>query len=225
MAKAGFLARLFSRIAPATDDVRAPPAPEILEDPASQYAALVWRRRKGQVEVLMVTSRETRRWIIPKGWPMKTRLPHEAAAREAFEEAGVEGKPLETSLGAYHYDKLLKSGETRHCAVDVFPMKVVKTLEKWPEKGQRDRKWFPAEEAAGLVAEPELTEIIRAFGAANSKPPAEASAKHKTAKKPAPKKPAAEKPAPKKPSGKTQTATPKGGRAVRQKAKAPKPAA
>jgi 8-oxo-dGTP pyrophosphatase MutT (NUDIX family) len=165
MAKAGLIARLFNWLTPANDDARPPDQ----EDPASQYAALVWRRRKGQVEVLLVTSRETRRWIIPKGWPMKNRSPHEAAAREAFEEAGVEGKPVETPLGAFHYDKLLKSGDVRHCAVEVFSMKVVKTLEKWPEKGQRERKWFPAQEAAGLVAEPELAAIIQAFGTANVK--------------------------------------------------------
>lgn len=167
MAKAGLLQRLFPWLAPANDDVRT----EEQEDPAIQLAALPWRRRKGEVEVMLVTSRETRRWVAPKGWPMKNKAAHEAAAQEAFEEAGVRGKVAETPLGAYHYDKLLKSGATRHCAVDVFPLKIDKTLDKWPEKGQRDRRWFPAEEAAGLVAEPELAQIIRAFGEAGRKPP------------------------------------------------------
>ena len=199
MAKPGFLARFFGWLTPANDDARAAPAPEaeVQEDPASQYAALPWRRRKGAVEVLLVTSRETRRWVAPKGWPMKNKAAHEAAAQEAFEEAGVRGKVSEASLGAYHYDKVLKSGATRHCAVDVFPLKVEKTLDKWPEKGQRDRTWFPAQEAATLVAEPELAEIIRAWGDANRK---------------APPKPRAKPPAKKK-AAKTQTAAPKGGRA------------
>lgn len=198
MARSGFLARFFGWLTPANDDLRPPtPEAEVQEDPASQYAALPWRRRKGAVEVLLVTSRETRRWVAPKGWPMKNRAAHEAAAQEAFEEAGVRGKVAETSLGAYHYDKALKSGATRHCAVDVFPLKVDKTLDKWPEKGQRDRTWFPAEEAAGLVAEPELAEIIRTFGEANRK-------------------------APPKPRAKKKTAAPKSGRPSRQKSKAAK---
>lgn len=207
MARPGLLARLFGWLLPANDDARAPApaeAVDIQEDPASQLAALPWRRRKGVVEVLLVTSRETRRWVAPKGWPMKNKRPHEAAAQEAFEEAGVRGKVAEASLGAYHYDKALKSGALRHCAVDVFPLKVDKTLDSWPEKGQRDRTWFPAETAAGLVAEPELAEIIRIFGAANAKPPPKPRAKKKAAK--------------------TQTATPKGGRAVRRKPKAQKAA-
>lgn len=200
MPRAGLLARLFGWLNPANDDVRAPTPDEAPEDPASQLAALPWRRRKGVVEVMLVTSRETRRWVAPKGWPMKNKAAHEAAAQEAFEEAGVRGRTAETAVGVYHYDKTLKSGALRHCAVDIFPLKVDKTLDKWPEQGQRERRWFAAEEAAGLVAEPELAEIIKAFGAANLKPPPKPRTKPQAKKRP----------------GKTQTAAPKGGRASRK---------
>ena len=70
-----------------------------------QVAALCWRRRKGTVEVLLVTSRETRRWVIPKGWPMDGLADYNAARREAFEEAGVEGHMRREPLGTFFYEK------------------------------------------------------------------------------------------------------------------------
>src|ERR1700761_2252507 len=75
-----------------------------------QYAALPWRHRHGEeLEILLATSRETRRWVIPKGWPMKNRKPHAAAAQEAFEEAGVSGRVMKRSIGRYNYVKRLKN--------------------------------------------------------------------------------------------------------------------
>lgn len=131
----------------------------------AQYAALPWRRDgDGRIEVMLITSRETRRWVIPKGWPMTNRTPAQAAAQEALEEAGVTGEVWTTPVGAYDYDKRLKSGQLQPVEVEVFPLAVQEELDAWPEKSQRQRRWFAAAEAAALVAEPRLAELIREFG-------------------------------------------------------------
>jgi 8-oxo-dGTP pyrophosphatase MutT (NUDIX family) len=127
-----------------------------------QYAALPWRDKDG-VEILMVTSRETRRWVIPKGWPMKGKKPHAAAAREALEEAGLSGRIAKRPVGAYSYIKRLKNGAPLQCVVDVFPLKVTRQLTRWPEQEERTPHWFSAREAAESVDEPELRDLILAF--------------------------------------------------------------
>ena len=127
-----------------------------------QYAALPWRDQDG-IEVLLVTSRETRRWVIPKGWPMKNKKPHAAAAREALEEAGVTGRVMKRPIGTYSYIKRLKNGAPLQCSVDVFPLKVEQQRDRWPEQAQRTGRWFSAEEAAESVEEPELRALITSF--------------------------------------------------------------
>jgi 8-oxo-dGTP pyrophosphatase MutT (NUDIX family) len=109
---------------------------------------------------MLVTSRETQRWIIPKGWPQKGKAPHHSAAREAFEEAGVVGAVGRRSVGSFPYEKRLKNGGVVVCEVHVFPLKVTRQSKQWPEKGQRDVKWLSAKEAAKTVQEPMLSEII-----------------------------------------------------------------
>jgi 8-oxo-dGTP pyrophosphatase MutT (NUDIX family) len=126
---------------------------------AAQYAALPFRRKNG-LEILLITSRETRRWVIPKGWPMKGKKPSVAAAREAFEEAGVTGKIERTALGVYSYVKRLKNGAPVPCLVRVFPLEVVGERDAWPEMGQRERRWFTPGDAAAAVDEPELARLI-----------------------------------------------------------------
>lgn len=140
--------------------------------PRTQYAALPWRRdaEKG-LEILLATSRETKRWVIPKGWPMKGRKPHIVAAIEAQQEAGLHGKIEKNKLGDYEYEKRLKGGASVDCLVEVFSLKVERQRKKWPEKGQRVTYWFPYETAADQVDEPQLREIILAFGrAADGRP-------------------------------------------------------
>jgi 8-oxo-dGTP pyrophosphatase MutT (NUDIX family) len=110
---------------------------------------------------MLVTSLGTKRWIIPKGWPMEGREPHEAAAREALEEAGVVGEVGSDAVGAYHYEKRRKSGATIPCRVEVFPLDVREQRKRWPEKGRRDVQWFSPEDAARMVSDPELGDIIR----------------------------------------------------------------
>jgi 8-oxo-dGTP pyrophosphatase MutT (NUDIX family) len=135
-----------------------------------QYAALPWRLVGRRLEVLLVTSRETRRWVIPKGWPMKGRAPQEAAAIEALEEAGISGE-IAPAIGSYRYLKRLKREEAIPSQVIVFPLEVTSELEHWKEKHQRQSRWFPYQKAAALVAEPALKRIIRDFGQARSTDP------------------------------------------------------
>jgi 8-oxo-dGTP pyrophosphatase MutT (NUDIX family) len=90
-----------------------------------QYAALPYRRRAhSRTQVMLVTSRETGRWIIPKGWPKKRKAPYASAAREALEEAGVVGEIGRDPIGSYSYKKRLKSGAVVACEVHVFPLEV-----------------------------------------------------------------------------------------------------
>jgi len=130
--------------------------------PRPQFAALPYRIQEG-IEVLLISSRDKGRWVLPKGWPMKGRTPHGTAAREALEEAGVVGKISTKAVGSYHYRKRKKSGQELLCHVTVFPMLVERQRKTWPEMHQRRTCWFPLEEAATLVNEPELQQVIANF--------------------------------------------------------------
>ena len=110
--------------------------------PRAQYGALPWRMCDDGVEVLLVTSRDTRRWVIPKGWPMKGRKPHIAAAIEARQEAGLSGKIEKNPLGAYEYEKRLKNSVSVTCRVEVFPLFALKQRKSWPEKTSARRTGF-----------------------------------------------------------------------------------
>lgn len=130
----------------------------------AQTGALCYRiTKKRGPEVLLVTSRDTGRWVIPKGWLMKDRTPAEAALREAFEEAGVEGNLAGDMLGLYSYDKVLPDQSARPCVVSVFPVAVARLRASFPEHGQRERRWFRPKKAARKVAEPELSALIADF--------------------------------------------------------------
>ena|SRR5215467_11016222 len=127
-----------------------------------QYAALPYRMSNGRrAEFMLVTSRETRRWIIPKGWPKKGKSPHRSAAREAFEEAGVLGAVGRRPVGSFSYEKRLKNGESIECEVRVFPLAVRRQRKEWPEKQERRVKWLSATKAAEKVKHPVLSKIIR----------------------------------------------------------------
>jgi 8-oxo-dGTP pyrophosphatase MutT (NUDIX family) len=129
----------------------------------AQFAALPWRVVDGVLEVLLITSRETRRWVIPKGWPMKGRSPAEAAAQEAYEEAGVTGVADAEPLGAYAYPKRRRDGSVQQVKVQVFALQVLTEETTWREQGQREKLWTSPAEAADRVDEPELQALIRAF--------------------------------------------------------------
>ena len=130
-----------------------------------QVAALPWRLEDGERRILMITSRETRRWVIPKGGRMVGKSDPEAAAQEALEEAGVKGDIETQSIGVFRYAKGLKDGGVRQCVVSVYPLEVLIQLGVWPEAHQRERRWMTPAEAAELVHEPDLAAMIRDFDA------------------------------------------------------------
>jgi len=144
------------KTAKATTKTRKPPKAR------QQFAALPWRG-EAATEVLLVTSRETGRWVIPKGWPVAGKPGWAAAAQEALEEAGVTGEIDRSPLGAYPYVKYLRSGRGQACKVKVFPMKVTGQMDDWPEKDQRTSRWFGWADAAGAVQELRLGRLIRRF--------------------------------------------------------------
>jgi 8-oxo-dGTP pyrophosphatase MutT (NUDIX family) len=110
-----------------------------------------------------VSTRQSKRWIIPKGWPIKGLTPSESAAREAFEEAGVTGKIGARSIGAFRYRKVENGDDEAECEVKVFPLLVKRQSAIWPESDQRAVQWVDPEKAISLIAEPELKEIVAAF--------------------------------------------------------------
>ena len=130
-----------------------------------QYGALPYRfTPDAGLEILLVTTRQTRRWIIPKGWPIKRLSPPKSAAREAFEEAGVRGKIGTKSVGFFTYDKMLDDGGIRvNCEVKVFPLLVRRQSDVWPEFEQRATQWVEPGRAVSLIREPELKTLVAAF--------------------------------------------------------------
>ena len=134
-----------------------------------QIAALPYRARgagiDAPVSVLLVTSRETKRWVIPKGNRASATQPHAAAAIEAEEEAGVRGAVCPTPLGSFRYRKTRKTGASLMVDVDVYPLAVTQELESWKEASERQRRWFSLASAADAVEEPDLADLIRSFDA------------------------------------------------------------
>jgi 8-oxo-dGTP pyrophosphatase MutT (NUDIX family) len=132
--------------------------------PYQQFGALPFRwSRNGSLEVMLVTTRGRKRWIIPKGWPVPGLQPHESAAREAFEEAGLVGYADPKAIGIFRYNKRLGPGRQVRCTVEVFPLHVDHQRSHWLEKGERETRWLSAKKAASLVSEPELKKIILGF--------------------------------------------------------------
>ncbi|NDV48105.1 MULTISPECIES: NUDIX hydrolase [unclassified Salipiger] len=125
-----------------------------------QYAALCYRIRDGKVQILLITSRGRRRWTLPKGWPMQGRSPAKAAAREAWEEAGVKGLVDELCVGGYSYQK--RSSNRPHMAL-VYPLEVVELDKKFPERRERKQRWVSPKRAAEMVDHPELAKLLLGF--------------------------------------------------------------
>lgn len=129
-----------------------------------QVAALCYRKSKGKKEVLLITTRGTGRWMLPKGWPMDGKSAAEAARIEAWEEAGV--KPAKVSrrpVGEFDYVKMHDDGLAEPCSAAVYPIKVATVKDDYPEAGQRQRKWVPMKKAAEMVEEESLRAILRSF--------------------------------------------------------------
>ncbi|RVT83343.1 NUDIX hydrolase [Rhodobacteraceae bacterium CCMM004] len=129
--------------------------------PARQIAALPIRwDDKGKLRILMVTSRDTGRWVMPKGWTMSGKSPWRAAEIEALEEAGAVGYIAEDPLGDYRYDKVLDDGSIVPVRVRLYPMIVERLKKRWPERAERERRWFSPKGAARRVDEPDLARIL-----------------------------------------------------------------
>jgi 8-oxo-dGTP pyrophosphatase MutT (NUDIX family) len=127
-----------------------------------QVAALCYRGDGTAKEVLLVTSRDTGRWIIPKGWPIRGKNGPQSAMQEAWEEAGVrEGTSDTTAIGSYTYDKRQNTGWSIPVETMVYPVSVETLEDEFPEVKQRTRKWVSPDDAANLVQEPELKSILR----------------------------------------------------------------
>ncbi|WP_435170621.1 NUDIX hydrolase [Falsirhodobacter sp. 1013] len=131
--------------------------------PLSQCGALCWRQNDLRKEVLLITSREAGRWIIPKGWPMKGKTLVQAAEQEAWEEAGVRGTANLGSMGCYRYVKRSGSPSAAEVDVTVFALQVFEERNDFPEHGQRNKLWTTPEDAARLVENRGLSVLIASF--------------------------------------------------------------
>ena len=126
-----------------------------------QSAALPVVGHGAALRVVLVTSRETRRWVLPKGWIEAAEAPHRSAAREAFEEAGLAGEADPAPLGSYGYAKRMPRGIVLPIEVLVFRFRVSRLLHDWPERRERERRLFTPEAAAALVQEAGLSALLR----------------------------------------------------------------
>lgn len=137
------------------------------EEYLQQIAVLPYRRREGNddtaVDILLITSRETGRWVIPKGNIDSGQTPHGAAVTEALEEAGVRGRTDDRVIGHYRYHKYRTREHWDLAEVAVFAMEVTHELDEWKEMAERKRKWFPRAKAADRVGEKQLKALIRGF--------------------------------------------------------------
>jgi uncharacterized protein len=129
-----------------------------------QVGALPYRiRSDGNVEVLLITSRGTGRWIIPKGHPIRGLKAHQAAAREAFEEAGINGKTSKKPIGTFHYSKQRADRTGADTEVTVFALLVTEQLQDWPERCQRQRRWLNPIAASHLAEDTGLKRLLQIF--------------------------------------------------------------
>lgn len=126
-----------------------------------QFAALCTRIRDDRPEVLLITSRDTGRWIIPKGWPIDGLDGAGTAQQEAWEEAGVKAASVEPEpVGQFSYDKILKDGSARRVLTHIYRLHVAGLVDDFPEAGQRKRVWVRPQVAAERVQEPELRDVL-----------------------------------------------------------------
>lgn len=130
-----------------------------------QFAALCYRLPEGQStpEILVLTSRDTGRWIIPKGWPMGRKPGHEVARQEAMEEAGVIGEAEAVPVGRFNYEKNISEDFSVPCEVQVYPLRVTSALDEFKEKGKRKIEWVSPAIAESRVGEPQLKRLIHKF--------------------------------------------------------------
>ena len=138
----------------------------------TQFAALCWRKKCGKVQILLVTSRRRKRWIVPKGWPMEGKTPAECALIEAWEEAGVQGVASDACIGVYSYARLREGEAIIPCLAMLYPVQVKTLKKKFPEVRDRRRKWVSRKKAAKMVGQRELQKLIIGFSPPKTPKPA-----------------------------------------------------
>ncbi|MDG1351762.1 MAG: NUDIX hydrolase [Sulfitobacter sp.] len=138
----------------------------------TQFAALCWRKKRGKVQILLVTSRRRKRWIVPKGWPMEGKTPAECALIEAWEEAGVQGVASDACIGVYSYARLREGEAIIPCLAMLYPVQVKTLKKKFPEVRDRRRKWVSRKKAAKMVGQRELQKLIIGFSPPKKPKPA-----------------------------------------------------
>lgn len=130
----------------------------------TQYAAICFRQAADRddchIEILLITSRDSGRWVIPKGWPMRKKKPHQVASAEAWQEAGVRGSAGKKMWGRYPYLKKMEDGELLPILVDVHLLQVAGMDDEFPERKERTLRWFSPADAASKVHEPDLADLI-----------------------------------------------------------------
>ncbi len=129
----------------------------------NQSAVLAYRINDDAPKVLLITSRRSGRWVLPKGHIEAGQTSRDAARAEAFEEAGVGGRIAETKIGTYSYTKADLQGNPAY-KVKVYPMEVASLADSWPEKAERRRAWMDFPSAVAAVDEPELKNLLSDFG-------------------------------------------------------------
>lgn len=132
-------------------------------DSRTQFAALCYKVEGKKLRFLLITSRASGRWIIPKGWPMPGLDPLECVRREAWEEAGIKGTVMPRPLGLFTYLKNMGRSDDLPCVAITYAMEVDKLARIYPEAGQRKRKWMSGKKAAKRLESPELAAIIKDF--------------------------------------------------------------
>ena len=120
-----------------------------------QSGVLPYRKKDGELQILLITSMKRKKWILPKGYIEFNLSPFESAKKEAYEEAGVIGANETVELGSYRIDRSIGI-----CDIKVFSMEVIEILEDYPEKNLRKRKWFSVKEAAENISMPDVSGMI-----------------------------------------------------------------
>ena len=131
-----------------------------MNDILRHAGAIPFRHDPEGLRVLLITSRDTGRWVIPRGLIENGLTSAQTAELEAYEEAGVKGVIKEIPLGIFTYNKRLRSGIAKPATVEVYALQVEKNLKKWPERSQRRLEWMPVSEAVKLVQEPGLAILL-----------------------------------------------------------------
>jgi 8-oxo-dGTP pyrophosphatase MutT (NUDIX family) len=127
-----------------------------------QFAALPFRLRDDDLEILLITTRKKRRWSVPKGWPIKRSTPQQTAATEAYEEAGVHGTMGTALIGQFKKRRVRKKRSVL-CEVKIYPLRVQYQRGDWPEKYERSRIWVTPRKAIKLIKKPGLRRAIKNF--------------------------------------------------------------